>query len=62
MQNVGQKLSWSRNTFSETRVTALENNKTAQPPGKQLWKENDEESCYKIIFELNSANNISQKL
>ena len=49
MQNVGQKLSRSRNTFSETRVAALENNKIVQPPGKQLWKGKDKESCNKVI-------------
>jgi hypothetical protein len=33
--NVGQKLSWSNNTFSEMRVIALESNRITHPEGKQ---------------------------
>jgi len=45
IKNVGQKFSWSRNNFSEMRVITPENNRTVQPEGKQLVKENAEESC-----------------
>ncbi|MFS7936861.1 hypothetical protein Hanom_Chr05g00420771 [Helianthus anomalus] len=62
MQEVGKKLSRSRNTFSEIRVAALENNRIVQPPGKQLWKEKDEESCCMVIQYVKTANNISPKL
>lgn len=38
---VAQNLSWSRNIFSEMRVSILENSNTIQPEGKQLRKENE---------------------
>jgi hypothetical protein len=43
--NAGQKYLWSRNNFSDMRVITPENNRTVQPEGKQLVKENAEESC-----------------
>lgn len=52
MQKVGQKLSRSRNTFSETSVATLANSKIVQPAGKQLWNENDEESSYKALYQV----------
>jgi hypothetical protein len=36
---------WSRNNLSDMRVITPENNRTVQPEGKQLVKENAEESC-----------------
>lgn len=43
--NVGQKLSWSKNTFSETRVITAESNRIIDPEGKQLHKEKEEDPC-----------------
>lgn len=42
-QNVLQKLSGSKNTLSDIRVTTHEKSKTAHPEGKQAQKENVEE-------------------
>jgi hypothetical protein len=43
--NVGQKLSWSKNTFSEMRVIALESNRITDPECKQPQKANEEDPC-----------------
>jgi hypothetical protein len=43
--NVGQKLSWFKNTFSEMRVITLESNRIIHPEGKQPRKEKEEDPC-----------------
>lgn len=60
MENVGQKLSRSRNIFSETRVTTLENNRIVQPEGKQLLKENVEDPCSEVNARSKLAFKISR--
>lgn len=42
-----QIFSRSRNTFSEIRVATPDSNRIVHPEGKQLQKENEEDSCGK---------------
>lgn len=51
-RNVIQKLSLSRNIFSDIRVATPENNSAIQPEGKQRLNENDGDFWKKFLINI----------